>query len=93
MDAKQVSALSAALFLLAGLTVGALFFVLLRWNTLLYMRGGSATLAVCVQCARIAVLGLVFVSAARYGALPLLLTALGLLIARPIVLRLAWGAS
>ncbi len=85
-----MSALFAAMFLLAGLTAGALFFALLRWNTLLYTRGGSVTLAVGVQCARVAVLGLVFVSASRCGAFPLLLTALGLLIARPIALRLAW---
>ncbi len=88
-----MSALAAASFLLVGLAVGALFFVLLRWNTMLYTRGGSLALALCIQCARTAVLGCVFVSTARYGALPLLLTALGLLIARPVVLRLAWGAA
>jgi N-ATPase, AtpR subunit len=70
-----------------GLTAGALFFALLRWNTSLYMWGGSVAFALAIQAARIAAVGGLFALAALHGALPLLLTALGLLIARPIVLH------
>jgi hypothetical protein len=87
MDARQMTPLEAALFLFLGLTAGALFFALLRWNTSLYMSGGSVAFALAIQAARIAAVGGLFALTALHGALPLLLTALGLLIARPIVLH------
>jgi hypothetical protein len=87
MDAKQMSVLPALPFLSLGLAAGALFFALLRWNTSLYMHGGSVATAVCVQIVRVAAMGLLLFMTASHGALPLLSTALGLLIARPFVLR------
>lgn len=79
--------LAPALFVFLGLMAGGLFFALLRWNTSLYIRGGSLGFALAIQATRIAAVGGLFALIAVHGALPLLLTALGLLIARPIVLH------
>jgi len=85
---------TAAAFLALGFAAGTLFFVLLRWNTALYMRGGGLALAVAIQLGRLAAVAGLLALVALHGALPLLLTAVGLLIARPIVLRvLAGGAA
>jgi hypothetical protein len=88
-----MTVLAAALFLSLGFTAGALFFALLRWNTWLYMGGGSLAFAVALQALRVASVGGLFVLIALHGALPLLLTALGLLIARPVVLRCMTGGA
>jgi F1F0 ATPase subunit 2 len=79
--------LAATLFLSLGFLAGALFFALLRWNVSVYMRGGSAAFALTLQVVRIAAAGGLLVVTALHGTLPLLLTALGLLIARPVVLH------
>ena len=76
-----------AAFLLVGSLTGALSFALLRWNAGLYLRGGLAQ-AVVAQVARFAGVAAVLTVAAQFGALPLLLCALGFLIARPFVTRL-----
>lgn len=78
---------TAPLFLAAGCVSGAAFFALLRWNTVLYMRGESLLLGGTVQLLRLAVMVGVLTAAARQGALPLLVTALGLLIARAFVVH------
>ena len=83
----------AVFFLAFGFTAGALFFALLRWNTWLYMRGGSLALPIALQAVRVAAVGGLLVLTALHGALPLLLTALGLLIARPVVLRCMTGGA
>ena len=83
-----------AAFLALGFAAGTLFFALLRWNAALYMRGGAPVLAVAIQLVRLSALAGVLALVALHGALPLLLTAAGLLIARPIVFRvLAGGAA
>jgi hypothetical protein len=91
VDAGQMSIPEAAIFLTFGFTAGMLFFALLRWNTSLYMRGGSVALALALQTARITAVGGLLILTALYGALPLLLTALGLVIARPVALRCMAG--
>lgn len=78
---------SGAIFLSLGFMAGALFFALLRWNAMLYVRGGSLARALGLQAIRLAAMGGLLIVVALHGALPLLLTALGLLIARPVVLR------
>lgn len=78
-------------FLALGIMAGTTFFALLRWNTLLYVQGGSLGFALGLQAVRIGLLGGLLVLTALQGALPLLLTALGLLIARPIVMRCIMG--
>lgn len=82
--------IAAAAFLLAGLLAGVAFFALLRWNAALYLRHGGVARAVALQAARLAAIAAVLTLAARHGALPLLLGAAGLLVARALVMR--WTA-
>jgi hypothetical protein len=77
--------------LVLGLLAGTLHFALLRWNTLFYARPGRLWTAVGLQAVRMAGLGGLLFAAALLGALPLLLTALGVLIVRPVVTR--WAAA
>ena len=86
-----MSMLEVAIFLALGFTAGTLFFALLRWNTSLYMQGSSVALALLLQAVRIAAVGGLLMLTALHGALPLLLTALGLVVARPVVLRCMAG--
>ena len=86
-----MTALQAAtpiLWLLSGLVAGAGHFALLRWNTGLYLSRGSVLRAVTVQALRIAVVtGVLLVIAAWHGSLSLLMAAIGVLLARMVVLR------
>jgi len=84
---------AAAAFVALGFAAGTLFFALLRWNASLYMRGGGLALGVAIQVVRLAAVGGLLALVALHGAVPLLLTTLGLLIARPIVLRLLAGGG
>jgi F1F0 ATPase subunit 2 len=83
MDAR---AMTFALWLLAGLAGGTAHFVLLRWNTRLYVSGELAP-AIGAQALRLAAIVSLLVFAALHGALPLLLAALGVILARPVVLQ------
>ncbi len=75
------------LWLLTGLGVGAAHFALLRRNTLLYLGAGGFVRALGLQALRIACVAAWLTFAAWHGALPLLLAALGIMIARPLILR------
>jgi dolichyl-phosphate-mannose--protein O-mannosyl transferase len=79
--------MSAALWLLAGLAGGTAHFALLRWNTQLYLGGGALVHAVGVQLLRLVAIGLLLGFAAWHGAWPLLLAALGVMVARLLVVR------
>ena len=85
--------LEAAIFLALGFAAGMVFFALLRWNTSLYLRGRSLAFAMALQGVRFSAVGGLFVLIALHGALPLLLTALGLLFARPVVQRCLMGGA
>ncbi len=76
----------AALWSLAGLATGAAHFALLRWNTRLYLTGGLMQ-AVGVQLLRLAAVALLLCLAAWNGALPVLLAAFGVMVARFVVVR------
>jgi len=80
-------------WLLAGIGVGAAHFALLRRNADLYISAGGFARALGLQALRIVgvTAGLTF--AAWHGALPLLLAALGIMIARPLILRAAMVAA
>lgn len=82
--------LNAGLIVL-GLLAGTLHFALLRWNTALYARPGGIGLGAALQAARIGTLGGVLLAVVQLGALPLLLVTLGVVIARPAVMR--WMAA
>jgi F1F0 ATPase subunit 2 len=69
-----------------GVAAGLLHFLLLRWNIRLFITEGTLH-AIAVQALRLAALAGVLLLAARLGAMPLLLTALGVMIARQIVVR------
>ena len=74
-------------FLALGFAAGSMHFALLRWNTLLYARGGTLAPAIGAQALRMAVTAAALFAIAPHGALALLLAAGGLLLARPVVLR------
>jgi len=76
-------------FLLVGFAAGTLYFALLRWNTILYAQTGRLWVAIATHVSRLATLTGLLTLVALHGAMPLLLTALGLLIARPVVMRWA----
>jgi hypothetical protein len=78
-------------FVVFGLAAGLLHFHLLRWNTGLFITG-SAMLACGAQALRLATLAGVLVVMAWLGALPLLLTALGVMIARVVATSPRWQA-
>lgn len=77
-----------AVSVVAGLVLGAAFFSLLGLNVRLY---GSRRwpVAMVLHLARWALLALALLVAARAGALPLLAMALGVLIARTVLVRRA----
>jgi len=74
-------------WLLVGLLGGITHFALLRWNTRLYLGGSSVALAVGVQAVRLAAIALLLAFAAWHGAWPLLVAALGVVLARPLTVR------
>jgi F1F0 ATPase subunit 2 len=88
MDARTMI---AALWLLVGLAAGVAYFALLRRNTMLYVTthrvSSSLAQAIALQLLRLAAIAALLGFAARQGALPLLLAALGIMVARHLVLR------
>jgi N-ATPase, AtpR subunit len=99
MDEKRMSFLSfdslpigvmligIAAHLIAGGGVGILYFRGLWWNASLLSLGGRTAAAIILMVGRFALLGGVLTLASLEGALPLLVTALGVLIGRSAVMR------
>ncbi len=83
----------AAIGLLLGLLGGGAQFALLRWNTDLYLRGGAFGRAIGLQVLRLGLLGVVLTALAWHGAVPLLAGALGVQLARGLVLYRARRAA
>ena len=71
--------------LIAGLLIGAFHFASLWWNTRLFTTG-EAGKAIALQLGRIAVAVAALTLLARLGLAALLCGALGLLVARPLLL-------
>ncbi|HUN39321.1 MAG TPA: ATP synthase subunit I [Acetobacteraceae bacterium] len=86
MTAAQAAML--CLWLVFGLTAGAGHFALLRWNAGLYLSGSGVLCALAVQMLRMAATGVLLAFAAVHGALALLTAAIGVLVARMLVLRM-----
>lgn len=86
LPAWAVAATLVAHFM-AGLLLGFVYFRAVWWNTRLFTRGGRAGIAIAVIIGRIVLLGGLLALASREGALPLLTMALGVLTARPMVMR------
>ena len=70
----------------AGIGLGACYFGGLWWNACLFA-GARLAAAISLMIGRFALLAGFLTLASLQGALPLLLTALGVLVARPLVLR------
>jgi F1F0 ATPase subunit 2 len=83
-------ALTALLGLAAGVLLGLAHFGSLRWNVRLFTSGGGRR-ALGAQLLRFALVFAVLAGLAKLGALPLLAGALGILLARQLVLRRVRG--
>ena len=79
--------LSLGAHLAAGVMLGVLYFRALWWNTRRFALGGRVTTTVALMIGRLGLLGGVLTLASLEGALPLLVMALGILIARSAVMR------
>jgi F1F0 ATPase subunit 2 len=79
------------LYLLAGATLGLVYFAMLQWTVRLFTDGAGGSFVLPLYAVRIAAAVLVFWLVAQQGALPLLLVLLGFLIARIAVQR--WGKT
>ncbi len=75
-----------ALLLVGGIAVGTLYFTSLRWNAGRFGRAGSVRTLIASMAARFVLLGAVLTAASFEGAMPLLATAAGVLVARAAVL-------
>ena len=78
--------LRAALFLPAGIALGAAYFGALVWNARLYLSGGVGR-ACAIQLGRFALLLGILCGLAQLGAQPLLWAVLGVFLGRMIVVR------
>jgi F1F0 ATPase subunit 2 len=89
MDAERMTSngLTLALYFTSGIVAGTLYFVCLWWNARWFAERGGTWLTILLLLGRIAVLGCVLTLVARQGALPLLLMALGVFVARFAVMR------
>jgi F1F0 ATPase subunit 2 len=79
--------------LAAGIVLGGLYFRGLWWNACWFTGGGRATMTIALMLGRFALLGGLLTLASLEGALPLLVMALGVLIARSAVIRRVRGTS
>jgi F1F0 ATPase subunit 2 len=79
--------LSLAAHLVAGIVVGVIYFRSLWWNARRFTMSGHVATTIAVMIGRFVILGLLLTLASLEGALPLLLIALGVLIARSAVVR------
>ncbi|HME39592.1 MAG TPA: ATP synthase subunit I [Steroidobacteraceae bacterium] len=79
--------LALALHVFAGIAAGALYFRGLGWSTRRFAGGGGAGMLALSGVLRLALLGMLLALVAQEGARPLLVTSLGVLIARAIVVR------
>lgn len=77
------------LHLAAGIVTGTLYFASLWWNARLFGQAGRVRILIAAMAARFLLLGVVFTEASLEGAMPLLVTAAGVFIARAIVMRWA----
>jgi F1F0 ATPase subunit 2 len=83
MDANGMS----MAFFAAGILAGILYFKCLGWTVRLFAAGGGAAKAIVLMIGRIALLGGLLALASQRGALPLLMMALGVFIARFVIIR------
>ncbi len=86
MSATVILVLIACLAL--GIVVGGVYFDAMWWSAELFAAGGRIPLAVALVAGRFGLIAATLaVVAIRGGALPLLMTALGVVIARAVAVR------
>ncbi len=86
---ELTSSLLGAAWLAAGALIGAAHFLTLRWNVRMLATGRSVLLPLGVQLARFALMAAVLLLITRsFGAWPLLMATVGILVARTAILRL-----
>jgi F1F0 ATPase subunit 2 len=102
VDAKLMSSDTLAVWAMAaslpahvavGIGAGSVYFNAIRWNARLLAQGGRAGTGIALIIVRIVLLGSLLTLASREGAMPLLALALGVLIARAVVVRRYWEAT
>jgi F1F0 ATPase subunit 2 len=76
-----------AIAFIGGLLAGAVLYQTLWWNVQMLSAGKSPLKVVAIQVARLALLAGVLIVAATFGAMPLLVTALGLMASRSVAIR------
>jgi F1F0 ATPase subunit 2 len=86
-DRMNVTTLAPGAHLAAGVGLGALYFGGLWWSARLFARAGRMRTTLALMAGRFALLGGVLVLISLEGALPLLMTAFGILVARFAVMR------
>jgi hypothetical protein len=89
MDAERMNQWTLALSLAAGFALRTAYFVNVRWTSDRLAAGLGAAATIAVILCRFVLLAGALALAAWEGALPLLLTALGLFIARALVMRVS----
>ena len=82
-----MTALAVALHLVGGIALGALYFGGLWWHARQFGQGGRIGALLAGTAVRFALLGITLWAASLEGAMPLLATALGVLLARAVVMR------
>jgi N-ATPase, AtpR subunit len=82
-----VMVLSLVAHFTIGIGLGILYFSAVWWNARLFALGGRTMTAVALIIGRLVFLGGLLALASLEGALPLLVIALGVLLARPLVIR------
>jgi F1F0 ATPase subunit 2 len=79
--------LSLVAHLVAGIMLGIFYFRSLWWNAQQFSSSGRVATTITVMIGRFVLLGVLLASASLEGALPLLVMASGVLIARSFVMR------
>ena len=87
MDGQRVTAVILALHVVGGAGLGVLYFGSLWWNATIFGQAGHLRRLLASMAARFVLLGGVLTAASFEGAMPLLATSLGVLLARIAVLR------
>ena len=88
-----MTTLIVALHLAGGIALGALYFGGLWWHARQFGQGGRIGALLAGSAARFVLLGGALWAASLEGAMPLLATALGVLLARAVVMRQARMAA
>jgi len=78
--------ISLAAHLAAGIALGVLYFRSLWWNVCRYIGGAHVVTAIALTIGRFIFVGGLLTLASLEGALPLLMTSLGVLVGRSVVM-------